>query len=153
MYLVLGVGNDLLGDDGVGPYVAEALHNSEWEVLNAGIVPENFIRPIRTRKPDIIVIVDAVDMGSAPGTIRIIPSEYIRDAGIGTHQMSLAYLIDQVSPWSKIYFIGIQPSCLDPDTPLTVPVRSAADSLITIIRSHDFDKVLVLGKEDAKEQD
>jgi hydrogenase maturation protease len=118
-----------------------------------GIVPGKFHSADPNSETDIIVIVDAVDMGSAPGTIRIIPSEYIRDVGIGTHQMSLAYLIDQVSPWSKIYFIGIQPGCLDPDTLLTVPVRSAADYLITIIRSHDFDKVLVLGKEDAKEQD
>ena len=43
--LLLGIGNDLLGDDGVGPFIAEKLRGADWQVINAGIVPENFISP------------------------------------------------------------------------------------------------------------
>ena len=151
--LLLGIGNDLLGDDGVGPFIAEELQDSDWLVMNAGIVPENFIRPIRERKPDHIVVVDAVHMGLSPGSIRIIPPEYIRDYGIGTHQLPLTFFIEQCAPHSHVTFIGIQPGCLDPDTPLTPLVSRAATELVSLLRTHRLSYLPVLGQEGEQEQD
>jgi hydrogenase 3 maturation protease len=151
--LLLGIGNDLLGDDGVGPYIAKALLDSDWTVINAGIVPENFIRPVRERRPERIVIVDAVHMGLLPGSIRIIPHDSIRDYGIGTHQLPLTFFIEQCAPHSHVTFIGIEPGCLDPDTPLTPPVSRAAAELISLLRTHRYDHLPVLGFQGKQEQD
>jgi len=151
VHLLLGIGNDLLGDDGVGSYVAGELRDSDWTVIDAGIVPENFVRPIRNYKPDTIVIVDAVCMGCGPGSIRIIPPGYIRDQGIGTHQLPLIFLIEQLSFGPQVIFIGVQPGCLDPDTPLTPPVLVAATRLLSLLKSHAYDTLPVLGQEEKKE--
>lgn len=139
MQVLLGIGNDLLGDDGVGPYIAMNLTNSHWKAFNGGSVPENFIRPLRNLAPDLLVMVDAVDMGMEPGIVRIIPANTIRDHGFGSHQMSLAHLIDLLQSFcSRIVLIGIQPGCLDPDTPLTPPVMDAADALLTMLESGEI---------------
>ena len=145
VHLLLGIGNDLLGDDGVGSFVAQELKGTDWTTIDAGIVPENFIRPIRNQKPDTVVIVDAVEMGYEPGTIRIIPLEYIRDCGVGTHQLPLTFLAEQMSSWSKVMIIGIQPGTLDPDAPLSEPVKRAATELIAHLKAHTYDQLHVLG--------
>jgi len=153
VHLLLGIGNDLLGDDGVGPFVAQELEGTDWTTIDAGIVPENFIRPIRNKKPDTIVIVDAVEMGCKTGTIRIIPLEYIRDCGVGTHQLPLTFLAEQMASWSKVIIIGIQPGTLDPDTPLSESVKRAATELIAHLKAHTYDQLHVLGSDNQKEED
>ena len=142
--LLLGIGNDLLGDDGVGPFIVEKLRNSDWKVINSGIVPENFIHPIRELKPDRIVIIDAVQMGLKPGSIRIIPPETIRNTGTGTHQLPLTFFLEQCASLSPVIFIGIQPGQLFPDCPLSAPVASAASELITLLREHRYNHLPVL---------
>ena len=142
MHLLLGIGNDLLGDDGVGPYIADHFRSSNWITINAGIVPENFISPVRKQSPDGIVIVDAVEMGLKPGSIRIIPPESIKDCGTGTHQIALNFITDQfLSFCPEVIFIGIQPGSLDPDSPLTDPVRKAADCLLSVLPDQRFDTI------------
>jgi hydrogenase 3 maturation protease len=142
--LLLGIGNDLLGDDGVGPFIAEKLRGADWQVINAGIVPENFISPIRKLKPDRIIIVDAVHMNLDPGSIRIIPHGAIRDLGIGTHQLPMTFFIEQCAIIAPVIFIGIQPGCLDPDTQLSPPVAGAASELLNLLREHNYEELSVL---------
>ena len=154
MHLLLGIGNDLLGDDGVGPYIANHLLNSNWITIDAGIMPENYIRPVRNHKPDTIVIVDAVNMGLKPGSIRIIPPDLIRDCGLGTHQLPLTFVTDQLlSICTNVTFIGIQPGSLDPDTFLTDPILKAAEFLLHVLNTHSYDQLKVFGQESQREQD
>lgn len=151
MDLLIGIGNDLLGDDGVGPYIADNLLGSDWSVINAGIVPENFTRMIREMRPDQIVIIDAVHMDLPPGSVRIIPPDVIRDYGIGTHQIPLPFFIEHCASVSPVVLIGIQPGCLDPDTVLTPPVLCAATELITRLKEHRLGGLPVLGMREKKE--
>lgn len=153
MYLVLGIGNDLLGDDGVGPYIISHIQSDAWIPIDAGIMPENFIRPVRNYQPDTIVIIDAVDMGLVPGSIRIIPPDKISDCGTGTHQMPLIFTIEQFrSICSDITFIGIQPAQLYPDASLSEPVQRAADALIQMLNSFSDDKPGIFELDVWKEQ-
>jgi len=41
MNVLLGIGNDMRGDDFAGSYVARTFRNERWVVIDAGIVPEN----------------------------------------------------------------------------------------------------------------
>jgi hydrogenase maturation protease len=46
--VIVGIGNILKGDDGVGPLICQQLRGNEIcaELIDAGTVPENYIQPI-----------------------------------------------------------------------------------------------------------
>ena len=61
---LLGIGNRHQHDDGIGSCLAEALEaRSEFDVIDAGIVPENHMEMVARRHPDSILMVDATDFG------------------------------------------------------------------------------------------
>ena len=61
---VLCVGNSLRGDDGAGPALARRLHVGDpWRVFDAGVAPENWIGPICKFRPDVVMVIDAIDFG------------------------------------------------------------------------------------------
>ncbi|WP_346865887.1 hydrogenase maturation peptidase HycI [Methanocalculus sp. MSAO_Arc2] len=146
MILILGVGNTLLSDDGVGCYIADviAFSGSSYGLFayNGGTAPENFTAPIRRAAPDLLVIIDAAGMGLPPGSIRSIPPEKIDDTSIGTHMLPLSHLINYLSPdIPKILFIGIQPETIDPGEGLSPAVKEAAEKLILLLRKHDISPI------------
>ena len=74
--LVLGCGNVLFGDDGLGPRVIEYLNENfkipqDVGVINAGLSVREILFNIALadKKPKKIIIVDAVDVGKIPGDI------------------------------------------------------------------------------------
>ncbi|MDG6221074.1 MAG: hydrogenase 3 maturation endopeptidase HyCI [Candidatus Thermoplasmatota archaeon] len=109
--LLLGVGNPLRGDDGIGPYIAELLQNmgGGWEAINAETVPENFTSTIRKKKPELLVLADASDMGLEPGEARIIPPEKVGVMHFSTHAIPLSVFIQIMGECAKkTYLLGIQ---------------------------------------------
>lgn len=64
---ILGVGNPLRRDDGVGPWVAERMRGTGWEVVVAGSRVENALGLVRRLAPDLLVVVDAAEMGLPRG--------------------------------------------------------------------------------------
>ncbi|MCP9486197.1 MAG: hydrogenase maturation protease [Gaiellaceae bacterium MAG52_C11] len=70
--LVAGVGNVLRGDDGFGVAVAQRLLAQnvpeEVEVLDIGIGGIHLVQELLAGA-DALVVVDAVDLGNAPGTV------------------------------------------------------------------------------------
>ncbi len=78
--LVLGCGNVLYGDDGFGPAVADALAAryeipDDAAVLNLGLATRGFVFDVllSSRRPERIVVVDAMDRGRPPGEIFLVP--------------------------------------------------------------------------------
>ncbi|KZX13510.1 hydrogenase maturation peptidase HycI [Methanobrevibacter filiformis] len=121
--LVLGVGNELRGDDSLGPYFIESIGSKlsldffeKWNIVlvNAGSVPENFTGLIIKEKPSHILIVDAILMDDVPGFIKLITKEQIANYSPSTHSMSLSVIIKYLE--SKIDFnillVGIQPETM-----------------------------------------
>ncbi|WP_286954882.1 hydrogenase maturation protease, partial [Aminobacterium sp. UBA5277] len=68
--ILWGTGNPLFGDDGVGPFVAQYLQKKEMEhpicAINCETTPENYIGDLQRQHPDLLLIVDAADMGLPP---------------------------------------------------------------------------------------
>ncbi|MFH0968198.1 MAG: hydrogenase maturation peptidase HycI [Methanobacteriota archaeon] len=146
MHLLLGIGNDLLADDGIGCLVADRLHHPDWQSVIAGTVPENFTRLIREVRPDILLLVDAAQMNLTPGSIRIIPQDRVVDAGIGTHQLPLDALCDVVSPYcGQIIIIGIQPGTVEIGEEMTQPVTQAGKNLISHIIDRSYMSLPLFG--------
>src|SRR5690606_4269264 len=72
---VVGIGHDLRGDDGAGVAVARLLHlelgsDGPVQVVVGGHAPENQVGALRRLRPALVLLVDAADMGAAPGSVR-----------------------------------------------------------------------------------
>lgn len=76
---ILGCGNILKGDDGFGPAVAQYIEkyyqeNENVLIVDAGMACGEWIVPLvhDDQRPDRLIIVDVIDLGLEPGTIRIL---------------------------------------------------------------------------------
>lgn len=80
--LVIGCGNVLFGDDGFGPAVMERLKTEhplpDWVVaVDAGTAAGDILLDalLGDETPEVLIVVDAMDFGLEPGTVREIPLE------------------------------------------------------------------------------
>jgi hydrogenase 3 maturation protease len=135
--LILGVGNPLKQDDGAGPYFIQKFKEQgrdQIELLDAGLAPENYTGKIKQIKPDTLIIVDAVDLGSAPGTVRVLSADDIAVQGFSTHNVSLKTFVGFLKedlPELEVAVVGIQPKKTDLGEGLSPEVRKAVDELCT----------------------
>jgi len=109
---ILCIGNIERGDDGLGPCLAKMLKGKvPYEVIDAGVAPENHTGVIARLKPDTIVIVDAVYFEGEPGDIKIFSGEDLGSGKISTHDVSPKLLIEYLkeSTGAAIYVLGIKP--------------------------------------------
>lgn len=133
--VLIGIGNELNGDDGVGPHIADALaDSSKFTVFNAGTQPENFTGKISSIQPSHVVIVDAAMIEGEAGSIDAVPLEAIDEVCFHTHYLPLRHvvqrLIDRCS--CKVLVIGIRPVSTEPGDGLSPPVRKAAAELVSL---------------------
>ena len=141
----MGIGNPLRGDDGVGPFIARRFRCLGWISLDSGTAPENFTGVVRREHPDLVVVVDAADMGVAPGEFRCIPLPRLVDVSFSTHGPSLVSFIQFITPLAnRILIIGMQPCRIKDEIGLSPQLEEAAENLITILENGKVDQVLVL---------
>ena len=114
--IILGIGNELKWDDGVGPYIISKLNEEELNdnvlLINAQTVPENFTGKIRLENPSHILIIDACLMGMNPGECRVVDEKEFTNIGISTHSMSLSYFVKFLNQ-DNLLFLGIEPETLE----------------------------------------
>lgn len=78
--LVVGVGNTLLQDDGIGIHVANALRGdasvpSYCEIIDGGTIGLALLPEVEDS--DTLVIVDAAELGEEPGAVRVFIDEQV----------------------------------------------------------------------------
>lgn len=140
--MLLGIGNTLRRDDGAGNYVASRFRARGWLALDCGTMPENFTGVVRRHRPEILVLVDAADLGLAPGSFRIVSPDQIGDVSTGTHNLPLSHLIGFLSESSgRVIFIGIQPGEVGDGEGITPAVREGADQLIDLLKGNRIDEI------------
>jgi len=115
--LVVGVGNILLGDEGVGVHVIRELKKLKLpenvEVLDMGVATFSLSSYLTERKK--IILVDAVEGGGKVGEIyRILPKEIKRrgESFLSLHEMSITSILDilQLEGASReIVIVGVEP--------------------------------------------
>ncbi|WP_458455745.1 hydrogenase maturation peptidase HycI [Methanobrevibacter sp.] len=139
--IILGVGNELKSDDGVGPFIVKQLMNDNVEsdnvmLIDSGTVPENFTGKIRKENPTHILIVDACLMGLSPGEMKIVDKDDFVNIGISTHSMSLSYFVKylEMDTDFKIIFVGIEPETMDWGAKPTSIVEKTAYEFIGILK-------------------
>lgn len=138
-YILLGIGNEFNGDDGIGVWIAKNFKSKDWLALDCGTAPENFISVIEKHKPKHLVIVDAADLGLAPGEFRIIPKDKIDSASIGTHSLPMSLLISYFEAHAEnILCIGIQPKSAKPFSRVSKEVKAAGMEIIGLLSAKKF---------------
>ena len=153
--IVLGIGNRLGGDDAAGTCVVDML-NQRWKRTNAslfieimaidtGTVPESYTSVIRQRQPDLLILVDAADMGLPPGALRIIPPEKISILSFSTHHMPLSMFVSYVKEFcGKILLVGVQPEGTAMGKYLSKVVRKSVKELVEAILDGRISEIPVL---------
>ena len=119
--IIMGIGNRLRKDDGIGPFIIEKLRKKIKEkiLIDAGETPENYLEFIISKKPEELIIIDAADFGEIPGKWRVFTEEDIRREKIrsfSTHSIPLSLWIELLKrelPNLKVKLIGIQPQETD----------------------------------------
>lgn len=137
--LVLGVGNILLSDEGVGVRVVERLAQryelpAQVEVLDGGTAGMALMEHLHGRRH--VIVVDAVKSGAAPGTLVTLTGEAVPTffaAKISPHQIALADVLALLElsgerP-AEITVIGIEPESLDTGLELTSTIARRLDEL------------------------
>lgn len=132
--MVLTVGNTLMGDDGAGPLLADLLETTPaagWSVIDGGSAPENVTHLVRAARPDRVLLVDAAEMGLAPGSVRRIDPGLVADRFlIDTHAIPLDFLVASLrESVREVVFVGVQPARVAFYEDMTPAVRSAVAEL------------------------
>lgn len=147
--LVLGVGNTLMQDDGVGIHVTEALESSPdahpaLQIIDGGTIGLALLPEIEEAAA--VIVVDASEIGAEPGTMHVFRNEEIDRQLSGkrrtVHEVALLDLFAAASIRGRMpaqrALVAIQPACTEWGTEATPAVRDAVEkACITINRLAD----------------
>ncbi|MEJ2248845.1 MAG: hydrogenase maturation protease [Candidatus Lokiarchaeota archaeon] len=121
----LGIGENKLTDDGIGPYIITELleyTSKKFLFINAGIDPMVRISEITNFKPSHLIILDTCTLQAEPGTIALIDRENISEyVPISSHTIPIHIVIDLIHeslPNLNTFMIGFVPKSLDGFTQL-----------------------------------
>ena len=122
--LILGIGNNLLTDEGVGVHVVRYLEEHHGETdgvtfLDGGTLSFTLAEPIAEH--DNLIVVDAARFGEPAGTVRCLEGDemdrYLTGNRASVHEVGLMDLFD-ISRLSGTFpenraLIGVEPESLD----------------------------------------
>lgn len=142
--LVLGVGNILLSDEGIGVRVVEALEQRyrlplEVEVLDGGTAGMELMEAMANRTH--LIIVDAiVSRKSAPGSLLILRDGEVPalfNNKISPHQLGLSDVLSALRFTDefpqKITLVGVIPQSLTPHIGLTPKVQASLEPALEAV--------------------
>lgn len=133
---LVGVGNILCGDDGLGPWV---IHQLEGKILlpllDVGQAPENSTGPLRRLQISKIIIFDALSLEAPVGSLHWIHPDDLESTGMSTHGPSLELFLRYIRQFLKAetYLVGVVPQTIGFGESMSKPVRQAAGKLVSFI--------------------
>jgi hydrogenase maturation protease len=150
--VILGVGNLLLSDEGVGVHVANELMKMdlppEVSVVEGGTDGFRLLNVIT--EADRLIVIDAVKGGADPGSIYRFDIDDVRNCPSGfktsVHQIGILEVIDLSELIGKkphTTIIGIEPKSIEMGMELTPEIKSKVPRIIELIfeelRKHNID--------------
>ena len=114
---IIGVGNTLRADDAAGILVTRELLQRECAadvdhilILEGGQAPENLSGQLCKFAPDLVLFVDAANLGEQPGTVQWISEDCIDGMSASTHSLPLSMLARylKLTQNCQVIFLGIQ---------------------------------------------
>jgi hydrogenase maturation protease len=140
--LLLGIGNILLKDEGVGVHTANRMMEMalppDVEVMDGGTMGMNLLFYIEGRKK--VIIIDTVLVGDPPGTIYRFTEESLVDNKPmlrTAHSVDITDVINTAmmlgTKPDEIIFIGIEPESLDEGLEMTPTIEKRVPVLIKMV--------------------
>ena len=138
--IVLGVGNILLSDEGIGVWAIERLQSDyqlppEVEVIDGGTSAMEMLDDLANA--DHLIIIDAVRGGRAPATMIRIADEDVPvffKTKLSPHQIGLSDVLATLSLMGErpraITVIGVEPASLDTAMALTPQVQAVLPKVV-----------------------
>ena len=150
--LVLGIGNPLMGDDGVGNQVIELLAEKDLppnvKIEDAGL--PGWGLPAWFEGWSNVILVDAVQMGQSPGSWRRFQTEEVQfvleNDALSLHQPDLACGLAlaqalELLPENLVLY-GVEPAVVNPGEALSPAVRHSLSDVVASILN-DLEKIKV----------
>ena len=116
----MGVGEEKLSDDGVGPYIVSELLSYSDECflfINGATDPMLRMDEVIQFNPSHLVLIDTCTLNAEPGTVALIERENIKElVPISSHTIPLNIVIDlmiEELPRLDVFMIGIVPESLE----------------------------------------
>lgn len=140
--IILGVGNLLLSDEGVGVHVANELMKmelpTEVSVVEGGTDGFRLLNVIT--EADQLIVIDAVKGGAEPGSIYRFDIDQVKNCPSGfktsVHQIGILEVIDLsglIRKTPRTTVIGIEPKSLEMSMELSPEVKSKIPRIIELI--------------------
>ncbi|MGV9168382.1 MAG: hydrogenase maturation peptidase HycI [Promethearchaeia archaeon] len=136
---ILGIGNELRTDDGLGPYIISGLQISDPDLMieDVGSVPEAFAKPVADFEAEKVILIDAANMGKPVGHIELVTKDRIGGIAISTHSMPLSLLMTYLEERSgaQTILLGVQPRNVSFGEGLTPDIQPVAERVIKILEN------------------
>lgn len=148
--LLLGIGNTLLADEGIGVHVAHRFAErhpelaATLEILDGGTLSFTLAEPIS--RATHWIVVDAAQLNATPGTLQLFRDDEmdrfvmhgkkssVHEVGL-VDLMAIAQLTDYLP--AQRAMIAIQPQRLDwgdaPTAPVAAAIPAACDAIVTLL--------------------
>jgi hydrogenase maturation protease len=141
--LVLGVGNPLMGDDGLGLATLEHLREG-WEIpadvelVDGGTWGLTLLPAIEAS--DRLLLIDAIDAGGAPGTLHVLERDQIPrhlSTKISPHEVDLREVLALAELRGtlplEMVAIGLQPAAVELSSEISDVVRLRLPDLLDVV--------------------
>ncbi len=141
--VILGIGNVLQKDDGMGVYTAMYLNDnysfsSDVNIINGGVEGINLLNIFMEN--DKVLILDAIGVEDAPGSLYVIPTHELGGYGLnsgGAHEIGVLQCLDMLELQGKelpeAFVIGIVPVEVTFDIALSEELLDVFDDYIKVI--------------------
>ena len=137
--LIAGLGNWLMRDDGHGVHAVRALQASpppDTTLLEIGTAVLDALDAIESA--EVIIALDAMHGGSAPGTIyRQDPAKVAsRGPASSSHEIDLFGALEMIDEDRRaaVIAVGIEPAYIDYGVELSAPVQAAFAGYLQVVR-------------------
>lgn len=141
---IIGVGNLLMGDEGVGIHAIEYLNRSNWpedvDLIDAGVPGLSLLHILEGR--ELSIVIDCADFKGRPGEILVTDTAKLKkptEELISLHATSLLGTLSLAEKTGtnigKVILICVQPKTLEMSTTLSPEVSTALPKIQQEVRS------------------
>jgi hydrogenase maturation protease HycI len=135
--VVMGIGNPCRGDDAAGSLVARKISDVPGvHVIDAQDVPENYLCQVAEQRPDTVVLIDSVDLKSAPGSVAFLDKDQTAAYWPSTHRVPISLLmnyLERETP-TRVLLIAIQPCQTAFLRPMSAEVCSSVEAIAGVLK-------------------
>lgn len=143
--VVMGVGNYILSDEGIGVHAVMELAKEEWpdnvEIFDCGTL--GILASYKVAEADVLIAIDAIVSKEEPGTIKIFDKEEIMlskvPMKVSPHQLGFQETLLHAELRGDcpkvVKLVGVVPESYDTDTELSDCCKEALPKVLEIVRN------------------